>query len=220
MMELRKMFVTLEIDRAADAKNYYISLGGFECGGKKFDFCSYRGTISDNPKLVDFTLSDFDEDFSEGAVITPEDIRYGFTKFNVFTGEYDDPEINVSSVKEVTFLFYDPDTKEETEIEATEPLLNGINACIAGKIPYYYLSSSSYRDGEYGLVEASACAGILYSDKVIDNLAAAGEFYDNEQGTEWAVEYYYTAEELKKRIEADCQAHRDFELTFATDFAA
>ena len=197
------MELLLEMDRVIEKEKHYISPGGYECGGKHFDFFQHEGYIQqDNPEQVLFIMKHFDDSLGkeEHTIVTPEDVKLGFTEFYINTGEYDDPEIEVRNVKKATFFFRDEKTGEETVFEASEKLLEGINECLHGKYGYYYLSSSTYTDEDNNVVDQEATVGIYYRDEPTSNISAEGEFYDNEQGTLSGVEYFNTAEELKNRL--------------------
>lgn len=201
-MILKGMEFLVEMDRTVEKGQYYISPGGFECGGKQFDFFQHEGYTQDNPRQILFIMKGFDDSLGkeEHVIVTPEDVKLGFTEFYIHTGEYDDPEINVKEVKKATFFFRDKETGEETALDASDKLLESINACLNGKYGYYYLSSSSYTDEDNNVVEQEATIGIYYRDEPAINISSEGEFYDDEQGSLSGVEYFNTAEELKNRL--------------------
>lgn len=131
MKKLYGMSVVLEMDRPIDPGEHYISPGGYEINGKPFDFYEFEGNIDkDNPYILNCCLRDFDGtlgDEDEEIVITEKDIKKGFTEFYVFTGEYDEPEINVKEVKKIVFEMYDTEADETSEIVASDKILKSAN---------------------------------------------------------------------------------------------
>ncbi len=104
MNKLTKMSMLLKMDREIIPQKHYISPGGYEVAGKQFDFLESEGVVcEDKPDEITYYLRYFD-DTTYQRVVTPDDLKIGFSEFFIFTGEYDDPEINVKEVKEVSFL--------------------------------------------------------------------------------------------------------------------
>ena len=107
-----RMLFTAEFDRAVDPEKHYLSPGGYGVTIKDhdsilFDFIYHVGSVNDeNDHLVDFIVSclddnfenDEDEEYLENHI---QDIT-GFVEFFMFTGEYDDPEINFVGIKNLT----------------------------------------------------------------------------------------------------------------------
>lgn len=131
MKRLYRMCIVLEMDRPIDTDEHYVSPGGYEINGKPFDFCEFEGNVDkDNPCILDCYLREFDGtlgDEDEEIVITEKDIKKGFTEFYVYTGEYDDPEINVKEVKEIVFAMYDAEADKISFIVASDKILKSAN---------------------------------------------------------------------------------------------
>jgi len=131
MNKLWRMNLVLEMDRPIDPDEHYISPGGYEINGKPFDFYRYEGSVDkDNPCILNCCLREFDGtlgDEDEEIVITEKDIKKGFGEFYVFTGEYNDPEINVKEVKEIVFEMYDAEVDEISFIAASDEILKSAN---------------------------------------------------------------------------------------------
>ncbi len=101
---LNAMEFTVEFDRCV-TKEHYISPGGYCVNEKNFDFLSTCGKII-NSNSVNYYVSDFDTAYAEENgvnSITPEDITGDFSEFFIYTGEYDDPEINPVKVRDLVF---------------------------------------------------------------------------------------------------------------------
>ena len=131
MKVLYRMSLVLEMDRPINPDEHYISPGGYEINGKPFDFYRFEGNVDkDNPRILNCYLREFDGtlgDEDEEIVITEKDIEKGFTEFYVYTGEYDDPEINVKEVKEIVFEMYDAEANEMSDITASKEILTSAN---------------------------------------------------------------------------------------------
>lgn len=95
------------------AGGHYISPGGYEftfADGKtyRFDFNESSGTVSNDSRIVNFELRNFDTSLRPDG--TTEDAFYRsffesahhpvtrINEFFVYTGEYDEPEIHVKAV--------------------------------------------------------------------------------------------------------------------------
>ena len=123
-MQLSGMSFTLIMDRPVEREKYYISPGGYNLGGKQFDFCHSEGEIDTNDRTrVHFYVDDFDEDYSQ--TIVPADIWKTFSEFFVYTGEYDEPEIHPVGVENIRFYF------DNVLFNCPIPALESANKCIA-----------------------------------------------------------------------------------------
>ena len=122
-MKLNGMSFTLKMDRPIVSEKHFISPGGYNLGGKQFDFCKSRGVIdsSDSTK-VHFFVDDFDEDYSKQIV--PVDIWKKFSEFFIYTGEYDDPEIRAIGVENIRFYF------DGVLFNCPKPALDSANKCL------------------------------------------------------------------------------------------
>ena len=92
----------------SEIKDHYISPGGYElANGKRFDFLRSVGNVlAQNRHKIKFNVSVFDTDYAEenGVLkITEDDLKQNFTEFFVHTGEYDDPEIEVTGIEDLVF---------------------------------------------------------------------------------------------------------------------
>lgn len=108
--KLTGMGFTITCDRPVDPKKHYISPGGYELNGKKFDFCDLIGNrVDGSPNKVHFEVENFDETYYEENQhkwITKTDLTRGtFTDFYIYTGENDIERINVLSVEGIWFLY-------------------------------------------------------------------------------------------------------------------
>lgn len=110
--QLLGMEFTLTMDRQIEKDKHYISPGGYEMNGKKFDFMDYEGTVIGDNKIF-CRLRQPDEDMEE---ITEDDIK-PFKEFYVYTGEGDDEEINPVAISGLTFIFNDKIVKANSEVE-------------------------------------------------------------------------------------------------------
>lgn len=118
--------------------NHYISPGGYEVLGKnvhevidksgdfmymQFDFITYYGFIDKSDRrILHVDAQGLDIDSFPTAELLESYIRNidRFTEFFVYTGEDDDPEIDVVSVKNVRFFCDDGE-----EIEVADACLDG-----------------------------------------------------------------------------------------------
>lgn len=122
-MNLTGMSFTLKMDRPIKREQHYISPGGYILNGKEFDFCRSQGCIDDRDKSkVHFYVDDIDESYSED--ITPEDVSGEFSEFFVYTGEYDEPEINAVRVEGLKFYF------GNDLVECPRQALESANECL------------------------------------------------------------------------------------------
>ena len=123
-MNLTGMKITATLDRPYDSAQY-ISPGGYELNGKQFDFFTTYGHVIDDHTLI-MEVSQFDYEFAHDIPITKSDVVSGtFDEFYIYTGEYDDPEVNILSIDGLEFYFDDGST-----ILADEYLLHSANACL------------------------------------------------------------------------------------------
>jgi len=106
------MSMTLTMDRPIDKDKHYISPGGYEfiVNGQsvQFDFCDSIGYICYfNPCKIEFVVKNLDLDSFPNAeiLLRKENIEAisRIEEFFVYTGETDEPEINVVSIDSVTF---------------------------------------------------------------------------------------------------------------------
>ena len=99
------MTFTLVVDREVPEKGnqYYIEPGKYEMeNGKEFDFFISEGMVNpDNRKEILFHVHDLDEQYSDR--MSEKDLSLPFSDFYVFTGEDDEPEINVTDVNRLVF---------------------------------------------------------------------------------------------------------------------
>lgn len=119
-----RMLFTAEFDRAVDSEKHYLSPGGYEVTVKDhdnipFDFVYHVGSVNNkNDHLVDFAVNclddayETDKEYLENHIL---DIT-GFTEFFIFTGEYDDPEINFVGIKNLT-IETNPDHLDESDTD-------------------------------------------------------------------------------------------------------
>lgn len=126
-MKLTQMQFDLKFDRPIDRNKHYISPGGYTLNNKTFDFNRFTGTIIDD-NILQCVVNDFDEDYAiENGIkeVVPEDVTKNFSEFYIFTGEYDDPEINALSVDNLYFWF------DNTRFNCPSETLKSANKCIA-----------------------------------------------------------------------------------------
>ena len=109
--QLFGMRFVADFDRPVDPDKHYLSPGGYSVelrDGRKieFDFFEYCGDrIGTNS--VAFEVSELDTStFPESEILTVDSMGGStFDEFFVFTGEYDDPEIYMTSVHDVVFTY-------------------------------------------------------------------------------------------------------------------
>ena len=122
---LTGMVMQVEFDRPYKNTEHYISPGGYELNGKQFDFTTTYGYVAEGNvvkmEVTDPDLDSFPDPISKEDV-TVANINGKFDEFFIYTGEYNDPEINPVCVKNLTFLFSDG-----ASIEASSHLLGTIN---------------------------------------------------------------------------------------------
>ena len=118
-----KMFGSLKFDREIDKNKHYFSPGGYEFifNGQEvmFDFCHYEGSVDkDDPKILHFEVTEPDVDsFPDLKHLEADDFRYldKITEFFVYTGEYDETEINPVAITQLGIEAYNESTdKYET----------------------------------------------------------------------------------------------------------
>ena len=123
-MKLTGMSFTIKADRPIQ-KRHYISPGGYKLNNKQFDFCASEGVIdSQDKKKMHFFVHNFDETYS--LEIQPIDIWQKFGEFFIYTGENDDPEINIIGVEDIKFYF------DNILFACPEPAYISANECIRG----------------------------------------------------------------------------------------
>lgn len=121
MYKLTNMLFQLKMDRKINPDIHYLSPGGYEIEKDgvtyKFDFCQSSGNVdSDDDTVIVFEVSDFDEEYAKetnfsGEFEDPKELLgYYFKDFFVFTGEYNDAEINVVELLDLTFRFSNTET--------------------------------------------------------------------------------------------------------------
>lgn len=127
---LGRMIFIVEMDREVDHKTHYISPGGYEITigdsdvKRKFDFMTTYGTIMEDKKSILFELREFDYEFSDSIdKFNLKELKdWKFTEFFIFTGEYDDPEINPVKISRLTFI-----DREGLIYETPESVLQSAN---------------------------------------------------------------------------------------------
>lgn len=107
---------TIQFDREIDPNKHYISPGGYEArfnNGKslEFDFMDYSGRVHGD--CLDFEVENPDiECFEDIPKFKASDFKKHldwFEEFYIYTGEYNDPEINPVAVKNLTLEFKEKD---------------------------------------------------------------------------------------------------------------
>ncbi len=131
MGKLIGMGFTLQMDREIDPEKHYISPGGYELNGKRFDFfTSMGGPVDGDNTKMEFWVEDFDDDYAKDnkSPITEEDCLNGtFTEFYIYTGEGDDEICNVLSVSDISFGF---DDGKGIYLKNDSPTVRSANECI------------------------------------------------------------------------------------------
>lgn len=136
MYKLYAMNYTLKMDRPVDFEKHYISPGSYELekNGRicRFDF--YESTMSEGKNnTLDVEVADFDEEYARDNDFKNEfddykDIfNFHYTEFFIFTGEYDDEEINASKLINLRYTFCDVDNHKFIDINATPEQILEIN---------------------------------------------------------------------------------------------
>ena len=128
------MIFVLQMDREIDKdKHCIISPGGYEFKSSKsekslqFDFFDYAGYIDSNDKTkILFETEVLDRQSFPGTIDKLnksfcEDINE-ITEFYVYTGEDEDPELNLSKIIDISLLFTDG-----TKIDIKEEVINKYN---------------------------------------------------------------------------------------------
>lgn len=112
------MIFTLQMDREIDKDKHYISPGGYEFKSSKndeslqFDFCTYAGYVDVNDKTKILFECEFLDDESFPSIYEKltksfcEDITE-IVEFYIYTGEDEDPELNLSKIIDISLLFTD-----------------------------------------------------------------------------------------------------------------
>ena len=131
------MIFVLQMDREIDKDKHYISPGGYEFKSSKsekslqFDFFDYAGYIDSNDKTkILFETEALDEQTFPGIIDKLnksfcEDINE-ITEFYIYTGEDEDPELNLSKIIDISLLFTDG-TKIDIKPEVIDKFNNELN---------------------------------------------------------------------------------------------
>ena len=110
-----EMDTIIRFDRPIEKGKHYISPGGYEMvfNGKtiEFDFVEYYGTIDEKDPTLFHILQrypDYDA-FPDINKLTKEDLGLleNIKEFFVYTGEYDDSEINPVKIEDLAFVVFD-----------------------------------------------------------------------------------------------------------------
>lgn len=112
-----RAYLSVKFDRPVDKDKHYISPGGYEVktsGGEtiNFDFEHGFGAVRmDDPTIMDFEFRDADT-FTFPAMekllqVLPEVTQ--MTECYIYTGEQDEPEINVAKILEFSIEGSDPE---------------------------------------------------------------------------------------------------------------
>lgn len=136
MYKLTDMQFQLKMDRKIDLNIHYLSPGGYEIEKDSitynFDFCQSSGNVDANDDtVIVFEVSDFDEEYAKesgfsGEFKDPKELLgYCFKDFFVFTGEYNDAEINVVELLDLTFRF--SNIEHPTYMKASKKQIEQIN---------------------------------------------------------------------------------------------
>lgn len=146
MYKLTNMLFSLKMDRKINQEIHYLSPGGYEIEKDgityKFDFCQSSGNVDSNDDtVIVFEVSDFDKGYAKESGFSGEFndplelLGYCFKDFFVFTGEYNDAEINVVKLLDLTFRISNTDTTKfyPIYIEATEKQIQQINEIFKNK---------------------------------------------------------------------------------------
>ena len=106
-MKLTGMTFDVKFDRPVIPGRHCICPGGYILNGKQFDFCHFEGTKTEDDTLR-CEVSDFDWEYAEDNgvdEVIPEDITGKFSEFFIYTGEYNDPQIYPTEIKNLSFDF-------------------------------------------------------------------------------------------------------------------
>lgn len=109
MSQIRAMSFDLVMDRVINEEVHYIVPGGYEVGGRGFDFETTNGMeiSGEDPKVLHFEGWDVC-DVGDGPIPSKEDVLSGkWGGFYVFTGEADEPAIYAEEVKNLVVEFDD-----------------------------------------------------------------------------------------------------------------
>ncbi len=128
------MIFVLQMDREIDKDKNYVSPGGYEFKSSKseeplqFDFFDYAGYIDSNDKTkILFETELLDEQSFPGIIgklnkSFCEDINE-ITDFYIYTGDDEDPELNLSKIIDISLLFTDG-TKIDIKAEVIDKFNN------------------------------------------------------------------------------------------------
>lgn len=139
---LGKVSLSLDItfDRDVDFETHVLSVGGFEAElndgtAIQFDFEDEEGSViagQDGNRRIHFDLYHLDTDvFPDSKKLSSRSVVQQICRISecfVYTGEYEDPELNVVSVDSFTFHWADEDGNIETmDVPADCIVLGGAN---------------------------------------------------------------------------------------------
>lgn len=125
---ISRMCFRLKMDRPVvlEKENpHYISPGGYNIGGVSFDFCTVEwNRLEDDNSVIVVDVKHLDTDiYPESKKLTLDYFKnHKFEEFYIFTGEYDDPEINPVEILDLELQ----DDKYNSFI-ADEEMLKNIN---------------------------------------------------------------------------------------------
>lgn len=96
--EITRMVMDIKFDRPIDTDKHYLSPGGygFKCKGKmySFDFLDYVGNVdTEDPTVLHAEVYHLDKSYSDDLSMFNSEKIEEIEEFNIYTGEYDDPEI-------------------------------------------------------------------------------------------------------------------------------
>lgn len=96
--EVTRMVMDIKFDRPINPDRHYISPGGYtmKCKGQSysFDFMDYESSVDkDDPTILHAEVSHLDKDYSNDMSKFNSKKLENIEEFNIYTGEYDDPEI-------------------------------------------------------------------------------------------------------------------------------
>ncbi len=127
---------TLQMDREIDKDKHYISPGGYEFKSSKndkslqFDFCEDSGYVDANDKTKILFECEFLDNESFPSIY--EELTKSFcenideiVEFYIYTGEDEDPELNLSKIIDISLLFADG-TKIDIKPEVIDKFNNSI----------------------------------------------------------------------------------------------
>jgi hypothetical protein len=128
---LNSMQMIVKFDRKVE-DDHYISPGGYHLHDKNGNTLSIDFNTtqwSRHGTIIEAEVEDLDEEYSRINnnnidLLSPDNINtYQFNEFFIFTGEYDDPEINPVEVLNLSFEFENKKTDEMKTVVADKNLL-------------------------------------------------------------------------------------------------